>query len=280
MTLHELTDGSGRFSILAIDHRDSLREFLAPDDPSSIASADIIELKIEVVRALGDLVTGVMLEPEYSIPQVCDAGALPSGVGFLAALEAQGYLDDPEAEPTRLLEGWNPELAKASGASCAKLLLPYRPDGRLVDEQEQVARQMVAECHSVGLPIALEPLFYGSAAPERRSELIVQTAQRFATFGADLLKLPYPGSSAACGEVTEALDVPWAMLSGGGAFDDFADQLDVANAHGCAGFMVGRALWGEALTASSSAERAELLHRLVRPRLERLAAANAEGAHA
>jgi tagatose-1,6-bisphosphate aldolase len=270
-----LTDSAGRFSILAIDHRDSLRQFLAPDAPDSIDAASITELKIEVVESLADIATGVMLEPEYSIPQVLDAGVLPEGVGFLAALEAQGYLNDPEAEPTRLLDGWSPAQAKASGASSAKLLLPYRPDGRLVDEQEAFAVQMVEECHVHGLPIALEPLFYGLATAERRSELIVQTAQRFATFGADLLKLPFPGSTAACEQVTSAVDVPWAMLSGGGSFEEFADQIAVANVAGCSGFMVGRALWGEAVRAPA-AERTGLLRTLVRPRFERLIALNQE----
>jgi len=273
-----LSDAAGRFSILAIDHRDSLRQFLAPDDPASIDAGAITRLKIDVVEALADLATGVMLEPEYSIPQVLDAGVLPAGVGFLAALEAQGYLDDPEAEPTRLLDGWSPAQAKASGAASAKLLLPYRPDGRLVDEQEAFAQKMVAECHSLDLPIALEPLFFGEASPERRSELIVETAQRFASFGADLLKLPFPGSPSACQHVTEAVDVPWAMLSGGGSFDDFADQVVVANAAGCSGFMVGRALWGEAVRAPV-AERNELLHTLVRTRFERLVALNRPAQH-
>ncbi len=273
-----LTDAAGRFSILAIDHRDSLRQYLAPGDPGSIDDASIIGLKIEVIDALADLATGVMLEPEYSIPQVLDAGVLPDGVGFLAALEAQGYLDDPEAEPTRLLDGWSPAQAQESGASAAKLLLPYRPDGKLVDEQEEFAREMVDECHANGLPIALEPLFYGMATADRRSELIVQTAQRFAAMGADLLKLPFPGSKAACEQVSTSLNVPWAMLSGGGSFDDFAAQLGVANAAGCSGFMVGRALWGEAVRAPA-ADRGRLLCELVRPRFERLVELNKEGRH-
>jgi len=278
MTMQGLTDSAGRFSILAIDHRDSLRQFLAPEDPASLDDAAITDLKIEVVETLADLATGVMLEPEYSIPQVLDAGVLPEGVGFLAALEAQGYLDDPEAEPTRLLDGWSPAQAKASGASSAKLLLPYRPDGRLVSEQEAFAIQMVEECHAHDLPIALEPLFYGLASADHRSELIVETARRFAAFDADLLKLPFPGSAAACEQVTEAVDVPWAMLSGGGSFDDFADQIAVANAAGCSGFMVGRALWGEAVRAPA-ADRAGLLRTLVRPRFERLVALNTEATH-
>ena len=274
MTLARLADDAGRFSILAMDHRDSLRQFLRPDDPDSLTAAEITELKIEVVAGVADLASGVMLEPEYSIPQVLDAGVLPDGVGFLAALESQGYLDDPEAAPTTLLAGWSIAQAKACGAASAKLLLPYRPDRPLAADQERVARDVVDGCVVAGLPIALEPLFYGLDSADDRPSLVVETARRFAAMQPDLLKLPYPGTRAACEQVSEIADMPWAMLSGGGSFDDFADQFTIASSAGCSGFMVGRALWGEAVHADA-ARRTELLASLVRPRFERLLAINA-----
>lgn len=277
--ISDLADDRGRFSILAIDHRDSLRQFLRPEDPDSLSAGEITALKIEIVDGVADLATGVMLEPEYSIPQVLDAGVMPLGVGFLVALESQGYLDDPEAAVTSVLEGWSIEQAKQSGAASAKLLLPYRPDGRLAAEQEALARELTATCHSIDFPIALEPLFYGLTDDDDRGSLVVETARRFATMSPDLLKLPYPGHRDACERVTEICtdhataerEMPWAMLSGGGSFDDFADQFDVAAAAGCSGFMVGRALWGEAVKAPA-AERAALLRVQVRPRFERLVA--------
>ncbi|MFK8024584.1 MAG: 2-deoxy-5-keto-D-gluconate 6-phosphate aldolase domain-containing protein, partial [Ilumatobacter sp.] len=271
--LAALADDDGRFSILAIDHRDSLRQFLAPDDPDSLDASDITALKIELVADVADLASGVMLEPEYSIPQVLDAGALPDGVGFLAALESQGYLDDPEASPTTVLAGWSVEQAEASGAASAKLLLPYRPDGRLADEQERVAVELTEACHAIDFPIALEPLFYGLTDADDRGALVVETARRFAAMGPDLLKLPSPGSAEACAEVTQICvdrgGIPWAMLSGGGSFDDFADQFAMASRAGCSGFMVGRALWGEAVKASPQ-QRTALVNDQVRPRFERL----------
>ncbi len=266
-----LTDDRGRFAILAVDHRDSLRQFVRPDDPASLTSGEVTALKIELVAGVADLATGVMLEPEYSIPQVLDAGVLPAGVGFFAALEAQGYLDDPEAAPTTILDGWSVAQAQASGAAAAKLLLPYRPDGRLAAEQEQVGRDVVAACHAIGLPIAVEPLFYGLGPDDDRGAIVIETARRFAAMTPDLLKLPYPGSRAACAAVTEIASMPWAMLSGGGSFDDFAEQYAIAAGSGCAGFMVGRALWGEAVRAPH-AERATIIADVVRPRFERLLA--------
>lgn len=272
MGLDGLCDSRGRFSILAIDHRDSLRAFLRPADPESLDADEITALKIELIDGVADMASGVMLEPEYSIPQVLDAGVLPSGVGFLAALESQGYLDDPEASPTTILDGWSIGQAQASGAASAKLLLPYRPDRvEHAAAQEVVARHITSGCHEVGFPIALEPLFYDLAPTDDREAIVVETARRFAAIGPDLLKLPYPGSAAACAAVTEIAAMPWAMLSGGGTFEAFADQFAEAAGEGCAGFMVGRALWGEWARASPE-ERPALVGELVRPRFEELVA--------
>lgn len=278
-SLADLTDGRGRFGVLAIDHRDSLRAFLSPDDPTAVSAEDLVALKIEMVRTLAPEATGVMLEPEYSVPQVLEAGALPEGVGFTVALEAQGYLGNPEAGPTTLLEGYSIEQARESGASCAKLLLPYRPDRPLAEAQEQVGRRVVEECRRVGLPIVLEPLFYGLEDPAARPGLVLLTASRFAEIGPDLLKLPFPLDTThdpdperwrkACGAITDICPMPWVLLSGGGSFDAYADALEVAVVAGAAGFMVGRALWGEAAVAPPD-ERAEVLEAVVRPRLRRL----------
>ncbi len=278
-SLARLTDEGGRFGVFAIDHRDSLRAFLAPEDPDSIPAADLTSLKIEMVRAIAPEATGVMLEPEYSIPHVIEAGAVPDGIGFTAALESQGYLGNPEAGPTTLLAGYSVEQAKASGASCAKLLLPYRPDRPLAEAQEQVGREVVAECRRVGIPIVLEPLFYGLDDPADRPRLVLTTAVRFAAANPDLLKLPFPVDIghdsdedhwfATCRTISETCHMPWVMLSGGGSFDTYANQLEVALAAGAAGFMVGRALWGEAALAPPG-ERSALLDELVRPRMRRL----------
>lgn len=270
----DLADQHGRFSILAVDHRDSLRQFLRPDDPDSLTAEEITALKIELVAGVADLATGVMLEPEYSIPQVIDAGALPEGVGFLAALESQGYLGEPEKSPTAILDGWSIEQAKASGAAAAKLLLAYRPDGRLAAEQEQVGREIVAACRAIGFAIVVEPLFYGLGPDDDRAAIVVETARRFAAMEPDLLKLPYPGTPAACEDITEIATMPWAMLSGGGSFDDFADQFAIAVDAGCSGFMVGRALWGEVAKAPPT-DRAAIITHVARPRFERLRAINA-----
>ena len=83
--LDQLTNDKRRFGVFAIDHRDSLRAFVRPDDPDSLTPQEITDLKDQMVRAIAPDATGVMLEPEYSIPQLIDSGAKPANIGFTAA---------------------------------------------------------------------------------------------------------------------------------------------------------------------------------------------------
>jgi len=284
MSLDRLSDAAGTFRVLAIDHRDSLRAFLDPGDPDAVSVDDLVAIKRALVEALSGQATGVMLEPELSIPQVLDV--LAPGVGFIAALEAQGYLADPGAEPTRLY--WSVAEAAATGAEALKLLLPYHPDHDLAAAQRTVADSVVAECRVVGVPLVLEPLFFGLADPAQRASVVFRTVEHFADTGADLLKLPFPvdpaivtgrdDQAAACRRVTDRCQQPWAILSGGGTFESFAHQVEVAVGSGASGFMVGRALWGEA-ARSADAERAAVIADVVVPRWRRLVEATQHRPH-
>ena len=278
MSLDGISAG-GRFGVLAIDHRDSMRAVLAPGDPDSVSSDAITDLKRELVGALAAGATGVMLEPEYSIPHLLD-GTLPAGVGFTAALEAQGYAADPEAAATQILEGWSVAAAAASGASAAKLLVFYRPDRPdHAEAQERVAAEILTECRRVGIPLVLEPLFYGLDDPSIRRRLVVETVERFAAMDPHLLKLPFPVDPAhepdrgvwaeACAEITARCPMPWTLLSGGGGYQSYRDQVETAVSAGCSGFMAGRALWGEAVLAPP-VDRSSIIAGVVAPRLAEL----------
>lgn len=278
MALDGISEG-GRFCVLAIDHRDSLRAFLSPDDVDAVADAELTQLKVDIVGAASHLATGVMLEPEFSIPQLLDAGALADGVGFCAALESQGYLGRMGEEPTTLLDGWSVEAAKASGASACKLLLPYHPDRPLAAEQEAVARDVIAECRRVDVPLVLEPLFYDLDGPHDRRRVVMETTRRFAAQDPHLLKLPFPVDPVhetdravwadACTEMGSLIPMPWTLLSGGGDFESFYAQVEAVLEGGASGCMVGRALWGEA-ARETGAERVRLAEELVVPRMQRL----------
>ncbi len=280
----------GVFCILAIDHRDSLRIVLDPSDPDGIPAAALTAIKLELLDGLADEASAVMLEPEYSAAQAIVTRTLPGHVGFLAAVEAQGYLGDPAARQTLLLEGWSVAKAKRLGANGIKLLVLYRPDGGAISEaQERTVADVVEDCARWDIPLFLEPLLYEAsdgATTERRA-LVIETVRRLGALGPDVLKVQFPVDTDvepdrarwrdACAELDDAAPVPWALLSGGGSYARFREQLEIACAAGASGFMVGRALWGEYVTASLVA-RPELLRMTVQPRFAELSSiARAQG---
>jgi 5-dehydro-2-deoxygluconokinase len=287
----------GIFRVLAIDHRDSLRVFIAPDDPLSISDATLIETKLDLLRQLGREATAVMLDPEYSVAQAITTRSLVGRVGFLAAVEGQGYLVDPAARQTDLLEGWSVEKAKRVGASAIKMLVLYRPDGgAATTEQDEIISQVIADCGRHDIPLFLEPLpyTYGEEAsvdsPEfaaMRRRVVIDTVRRLGALGPDILKVPFPVDTRfeedrrvwaeACGELDAASPVPWVLLSGGDPYELFREQLLVASRAGASGFLVGRALWGE-YVAAGPADKPRLMEEVVRPRFAELSAiAVAEG---
>ncbi len=279
----------GVFTILAIDHRDSMRVVLDPADPTAVPAAALTEVKLWLLGEMGPEASAVMLEPEYSAAQAIATRTLPGSIGFLAAVEAQGYLGDPTARQTTLLDGWSVEKAKRLGASGIKLLVLYRPDGPAAEAQDRTIAAVVAECARYDIPLFLEPLAYAMepglttddpAFAAKRRRIVVDTVRRLGALGPDVLKVQFPVDTRlepdraewveACEELDDASPVPWALLSGGDPFDLFLAQVQVACEAGASGFMVGRALWREAVTAPPD-DRERIVGELVRPRFRRLA---------
>lgn len=288
----------GIFTILAIDHRDSMRVVLDPADPQGIPAHRLTDVKLGLLRALVDGATAVMLEPEFSAAQAISARALPGSVGFLAAIEAQGYLGDPTARQTSLLDGWGVEKAKRLGAGGIKLLVLYRPDaGAVTEAQDRMIESVVAECARHDIPLFLEPLAYAiepglsSDSPEfaaKRRGIVIETVRRLGALRPDILKVQFPIDTRfeadrkvwvdACEELNDATPVPWALLSGGDPYELFRDQVEIACRAGASGFMVGRALWGGYLQASP-ADQPRLMDEVLRPRFAELRSLAIEHGH-
>ena len=257
----------GVFTILAVDHRDAMRVMINREQPETVPAAQLTEIKLTIVKLIGPSATAVLLDPVYSMGQAIAQRALPPKTAFLSAIEEQGYLGDPYGRRTKMLEGWGIEKAKMLGASGVKVLLLYHPEaGEATEVQEQLVTRLLAECSRFDIPMFLEPIVYplnpgvpkNSArfAAERR-KITVETVRRLGALKPDVLKLEFPVDCQyekdeaawqdACAELNEASPVPWTLLSGGDSFELFHKQLKVACQNGCSGFLVGRALWQEAV---------------------------------
>jgi tagatose 1,6-diphosphate aldolase len=270
----------GAFAIVAVDHRDSLRAIIDPAAPRTVPAARLTEVKLAVVRHLAGAASAVLLDPVYSAAQAISGGQLPGNVGLVCAVEEQGYLGDPHGRRTPLIAGWSVAKTKRLGANGIKLLLFYNPEaGEATAAQEGLVRALAADCRREDLPFFLEPIIYpadptiekGSAEfAARRRGLVVEMVRRLSRLGPDVMKIEFPVDVTyepdpvvwrdACAVVNEASLLPWTILSGGGSFETFKQQVRVACQAGSSGFVCGRSIWQEAATLSGQA-RLDFLER-------------------
>jgi tagatose 1,6-diphosphate aldolase len=270
-----LADETGIVVGFAFDHRDSLDVVLRELGLGAMTLDEIRGLKEVLVRAIAPAASTIMLDHEYGQTAITH-GAIPSGVGLVMPLEAQGYAQLGDERRTTLLPDFSPARALALGARACKLLLPLRPDrAAFLEDQLEVARRAIAATHAIGLPIVLEPQIYrvstetAEAFGARLTALTVESVERVAAVGADLLKLPFPTvdrpadpgaderARAACAALDAAASaIPWVLYGGGVPAATFAWQLGHAGAAGACGFLVGRTVWRDALRSDPRAAAA------------------------
>jgi tagatose-1,6-bisphosphate aldolase len=274
---------AGAFTLLALDHRQNLRRDLRPSDPASVIGEELTDFKLAAVRAMADVATGVLLDPEFGAEQAIAAGALPNGVGLVVALEETGYTGSATDRRSRLLADWSPERLLQLSASAAKLLVYYHPDAPGAPDQERLVESTARACHDVDLPLFLEPLTFSLDAGtkllgEERRRAVIRTAQRLGRLGVDVMKVEFPYDPSvvdrgrwqdACAELDESVHVPWVLLSGGVDTALFMEQVTIACTAGASGVAAGRALWAEA-TRLTGVDRESFLRGAARDRLSAL----------
>jgi len=267
----------GIFTILALDHRESLRKLLDPQDPERIGYGELAEFKVAVARALTPHASAFLTDVTYGVPQVIGQDALPGQAGLLVTIEESGYLGPAHARRARLVEGWSVEKIRRVGASAVKLLLYYHPQAEAAPQQEALLRQVAADCRAYDIPLVLEVLTYspdpavkadsaGYAAT--RPWVVAESARRLCPLGVDAFKAEFPADMRfekdegrllrACEDVTEAAGVPWMVLSAAVDHDTFCRQVRLACRGGASGFLAGRSIWKEA-GALRGEERAQFL---------------------
>lgn len=275
----------GRFCILALDHRGNLRRLLRPDAPDLLTTAELVAFKRVVVRELASSASGVLLDPEVGAAQAIVDGSLPGDRGLIVAVEATGYVGPSEERVSRILSGWSVAQAKRMGASAVKLLLYYHPDAPNAGDQERLLMEVSEACVVADLPLFLEPLSFSlepgveALTGAARTDVVVRTARRLTALGGDVLKTEFPADGDegdhtrwedACLELDEATSVPWVLLSAGVSDRTFEAQTEVACRSGASGVLVGRSVWGGAVSLPAT-DRERWLRSEGAARLGRLA---------
>ena len=236
-----------------------------------------MESKLEMIAELSRHATSVLADPVYCfgqgivsrVPAGRRRGHLGPGGPVLHAGHQPGGVRHRAAPAGGLGAG----QLSALGADAAKLVVFHREDGDAADVQHQheVVARVAADCHAVGLPLIVEPLWFpvagesmdDHAVRERRRRSVIASARSFHDAGADIMKVEFPvldltdldAAHQACADLDEAVDGPWVLLSAGVTFEGFRTQIDVAADHGCSGFMAGRAIWGDAVGRMDAEQR-------------------------
>jgi tagatose 1,6-diphosphate aldolase len=286
--LQQISDDQHVFTIVALDHRGSLKRALNPADPGSVTYQQVVDLKLAVATSLAPRASGMLMDLTYTAPESIASGAMPGRAGLLITLEDSGYQGQSHARQSRLVPGWNVDKVRRMGASAVKLLLYYHPAAETAAHQEKLLRQVAADCHTHDIPLVLEVLIY-SVDPDKpmgseafaplRPQVVIESARRLCPLGADAYKAEFPVDVryeedekrmlVYCQELTKAAGVPWMLLSAGVDHETFCRQVEIACQGGASGFLAGRSIWKDALALTGPARQAFLADEATR-RLDEL----------
>jgi tagatose 1,6-diphosphate aldolase len=283
--LQQCSTPNGALSILALDHRNNLRQALAKAGAGEITAAQLSEFKLQVTDTLVPKASAVLLDPEFGAAQVIAANKLPGNVGLLSAVEATGYTGEPTGRESNLLPGWSVEKIKRMGANAVKMLVYYHPESPTAKQNEDLLQQVAEICQKEDIPFMVEPLSFSIDPNQKkvsgaaRRDIVLETARRLTPLGMDILKAEFPLDiehaksdaewEAACKDLSQASAVPWVLLSAAVDYETFVRQTTIACEQGASGAAVGRAVWQEAVELKGN-ERKKFLSGLGSQRMAQI----------
>ncbi|MBU1110541.1 DUF2090 domain-containing protein [Patescibacteria group bacterium] len=231
------------YTILALDHRSSLRRLMSPQSPDKVSADELIYFKKLALKTLLPYVSHVLIDPDSGLPALKTIGQYQAKV--IMSIEKSGY---SEREGGRLNELLNTvEELKAQGTDIVKLLIYFNHRAKPAIYQKELITKVSSDCKAQNLPFLLEPISY--ALPHQDDfdceQEVLDTAKDIVSLNCsiDIYKTAFPGNNN-CQELTSIMgNIPWVLLSGGDDFDEYQKLLSIAVAGGASGFAAGRALW-------------------------------------
>ncbi len=278
-SLDDLALPSGRFAMVAIDQRESLRAmFRAAGGPGD--DEQLADFKTAVVEVLGSRGSAILVDAGLGL-DAARAVAQTTRCGLILAADVLEYGDDGAVVRTGLddevLSGRAPGLPSVLAElapRALKLLLLW--DEAAPEEAERLASDFITRCREAGVVSLLEVKVRApTTSAYARTVALVKAAERLAPCQPDVYKTEVPffgdGSERAiievCEQITQALPCPWVVLSSGVPVDRFAQAVALSCRGGASGFLAGRGVWSEAV--QSTGYRRSLESTAV-PRLQRL----------
>lgn len=283
--LASLSEASGRFSMLAIDQRQSLRKMISSQTgqaPESVLEESLVLVKRVITSRLAHKASAILTDPYMGYATTWEF--IPGSTGVLLSLEQTGYsIVNNNERLTRLLADWSVEKALLAGADGIKLLVWYDKgaSSAVMEHQKGIVQSTGEACYRHAIPFVLEVVCYSSddiptRGPEYAHEKairVIDAASEFSDprYQVDLLKLEFPGNLKFvkeyqdrsfyggsvihdisevrdfCRSVNDASRVPWVILSAGVEPEEFIEAIHLCNDAGASGFLCGRAVWQDVI---------------------------------
>ncbi len=276
----QICGANGTIMVIACDQRGGIRKLLADDPAGQAKITDTIlgDTKSDVVRYLAAHAPCVLLDPICAVPRVVEEGSLARDVALLIGLDASGYDTDPAGYYlSKLVPGINARRVRELGGTGGKLMVYLRSDHRGANAHNiDIIEKCVADFTGEDLLLVVEFLTYpmpGEDAAEYKAKFpsLIEGGSRICLdLGSKVLKIPYPGTAAACAAVSKmAGEVPWSVLSAGADHATFIGQVEIAMANGASGVIAGRSLWKDCVSLDRNRQK-ELLQTRALPRLREI----------
>lgn len=207
--LRRLSDSNGRFKMMAVDQRGSLKRMLEPildkEDSSDVEYGHVSKVKQIITKNLASYSTATLMDPTFGYPY--SISYFPKEVGMLIAYEETGSIKagkNCKERASHQVAGWSVEKALKAGADAIKLLLYYHPDGSedVCVHQQDFLKFVGHQCERYDRPLLLEPMSYALELEEKKSpefakkkpDLVIRTVEEFTKpeYKVDVLKLEFP----------------------------------------------------------------------------------------
>jgi tagatose-1,6-bisphosphate aldolase len=266
---HQICDASGAMMVIACDQRGSMRTLLAasPEEQAKIGNDILGQTKADITRYLAAEAGCVLVDPVCAVPDLVDKDILPRDTAMLIGIDASGWDTTPEGyRISKMVEDVTARKVRELGATGGKILIYLRMDKPAANTQNlETLKQTIADFAREDLLLVVEFLTYqveGESKEDYISKipmLIAEGCKACLALGSKILKIPYPGSPAACAEVTKICGaVPWAVLSAGVDHATFLKQVEDAMMNGASGVIAGRSLWKDCISLDRTVSKQRL----------------------
>jgi tagatose-1,6-bisphosphate aldolase len=273
---------NGAMMVIACDQRGGMRTLLAasPDEQAKISN-DVLGLtKMDITNYLARHAGCVLVDPICAVPGLVDEGVLHRSTGLLIGLDASAFDITPEGyRISNMVDRITARRVRELGGTGAKIMIYLRSDVPAANTANMTTlRRAIADFAAEDLLLVVEFLTYAlpGETPEAYSAkiptLIEGGSKLCLQAGSKVLKIPYPGTSDACANITAmCVDVPWAVLSAGVDHATFLGQVETSMANGAAGVIAGRSLWKDCISLDRSVTK-QKLETIAVPRLREIQA--------